>query len=184
MKTNPIILIALCLISSVFVKLQAQDPAKKSSHTEIVIKEIPAQKTLVIHADVPASQIGQKIGEMYGELFAFMQTQKITPAGPVFALYYSWDPNGNTVFEAGIPVSEEVSGNDHIQFKEFQAMKAVSTLFTGAYEDFGSVYTEIDNYIKENKIEAAGQSWEVYLTDPSSIKDQSQNQTIIYFPIK
>jgi effector-binding domain-containing protein len=184
MKTNPLVLIAVCLLFGGFVSLNAQDTLRKYSHTDIAVKEIDAQKALIIQADVPMSEIGQKIGEMYGQLFAFLQAQKIAPAGAVFAVYYSWDPNGNTAFAAGVPIAEAVAGKDNIVYKEFPVMKVVSTLFTGAYADIGSVYTDIDNYIKENKLETIGQSWEVYLTDPSVVKDQSQNQTIIYFPIK
>lgn len=184
MKTNPLLLIAFCLMFGSYNSTNAQGTEKKCSHTPIQVKEVDGQKTLVMKADVPMSAISEKMGEMYGALFTYMQTQKITPAGPAFAIYYSWDPNGNTIFEAGVAIAESVAGNDTIVYKEFPVMKAVTTLFTGAYTDFGVVYGDLQKYMEDNKLESTGQTWEVYLTDPSSVKDPSQNQTLIYFPLK
>jgi effector-binding domain-containing protein len=184
MKTNPLFLISICLFFSGYVPIQAQDSEKKFSHTDIQVREIDAQKALVIKAEVPGSSIGEKIGEMYGMLFTYLQTQQLAPAGAAFAVYYSWDPNGNSVFEAGVPIAETTTGKDNISYKEFPVMKVVSTLYTGSYENIGTVYGDIAKYMTDNKLESSGPTWEVYLTDPSVVKDPSQNQTIIYFPIK
>jgi effector-binding domain-containing protein len=184
MKTKLSTLIIISLIVSSFTVLCAQDTEKKYSHTDILVKEIDAQKALVMKADIPSSAIGEKMGEMYSTLFPYLQTKGIAPAGATFAVYYSYDPNGNTVFEAGVPIAEATEGNENITYKEFPVMKVVSTLYTGAYEDMSPVYIEIQQYMEENKIEWTGTSWEVYLTDPSMVKDKSQNKTIIYFPVK
>jgi effector-binding domain-containing protein len=185
MKTIVSLLITIAMIYGTFNSLYAQDDTqKKCSHTDIQVKEIDAQKALVIRAEVPSNAIGGKIGELYSALYVYLQTQKIAPAGAPFAIYYSFDPNGNTVFEAGVPVAEQTPGKDNITYKEFPVTKVVTTLFYGSYADMGAAYTDIQKYMTDNKLEPTGATWEVYLTDPESVSDPSQNQTIIYFPVK
>jgi effector-binding domain-containing protein len=184
MKTKLIYLFIVCLCVNGSVWIEAQETEKKCDHSEFLVKEIDAQKTLVIKANVPSSEIGTKMGEMYGALYAYLQTKGIAPAGAPFAVYYSFDPSGMTEFEAGIPVAEKVEGNENISAKEFPVMKVVSTLYSGAYENMAPVYESLMKYMTDNKLESAGTSWEVYLTDPSLVKDPSENKTLIYFPVK
>jgi effector-binding domain-containing protein len=124
------------------------------------------------------------MGELYQQLFSYMGSAQIQPAGPPFAVYYSYEPEGNTVFETGIPVQGKSEGKGEIIYKEYPGMKVVSTLFIGAYEDMGHIYQALENYLKENKLESTGSSWEVYLTDPGEVESPDENKTLIYFPIK
>ncbi len=184
MKTKPFYLFVLGLLLIGYGGIYAQDQPEKCNHTPIEVKNIDAQKALVIKADVPMSAIGEKMGELYGKLFAYAGEKGIEPAGPVFAIYFSWEPEGNVVFEAGLPIASEDEGTDEIVFKEFPVMEAVTTLYTGAYDGLEPVYGNIMKYMEDSKLESTGSSWEVYLTDPSKVKDPSQNKTLIYFPVK
>ena len=185
MRTKPFILLALSLMCIAYFKpALAQEEKIKCNHTPMEVKEIDAQKTLVIKANVPMNTIGKKMGELYGQLFQYIGEKGIQPAGPAFAVYYSWDPNGNVVFETGVPIAAEDEGKENIIYKEFPVMKAVTTLYTGSYENMEPVYNHIQKYMEENELESIGNSWEVYLTDPSKVADPSQNQTLIYFPLK
>jgi effector-binding domain-containing protein len=184
MKTKFTILLLTSFLLINSGSIIAQDTEKKCDHTEFMVKDVDAQKAIILKADVPSSAVGQKIGELYGALYAYIQLKGIAPAGAPFAVYYSYDPNGNTVFEAGIPVAETVEGSETVTYKEFPVMKVVSTLYTGAYENVGPVYESLMKYMTDNKLESTGASWEVYLTDPSLVKDPNENKTLIYFPIK
>ncbi len=160
------------------------EPGKENSEAEFEIKNVEAQKSLVIKADIPTSEIGPKMGEIYSQLFEYLEANNITPVGPAFAVYYSFEPEGNTVFEAGVPVKDKVKGSGDIAYKEYAAMKVVSTLYIGAYDNMMSIYTAMEKYLKDNKLESTGSSWEIYLTDPSEVATPDENQTLIYFPIK
>lgn len=175
-------LLFLALSFSAFNFLE--EPDKEKCDSKIEIKDVEPQKGLVIKVDIPTGEIGSKMGELYGQLFAFIGSNNITLAGPPFAVYYSYEPEGNTVFEAGIPVQEKVEGSGDIVFKDYPAMKVVSTLHRGAYEKMEPVYISLDQYIKDNKLESTGSCWEVYLTDPKEVASPDENQTLIYFPIK
>ena len=54
----------------------------------------------------------------------------------------------------------------------------------GAYEESMYLYTAMDEYIKEFKLEETGGPVEEYITDPISEPDTAKWQTNIYFPVK
>jgi effector-binding domain-containing protein len=179
MKTKPFFLIRfamfLGLIGISCINVKAID---------VVIKQIDSQKALVLKADIPIAQISQKMGEMYGRLFDYLGEKNIQPTGAPFAVYYAFDPKGNVVFEAGVPIAANVEVKEDMVIKEFPAMKAATCLYKGAYEKMEPVYNELNKYIQDNQLKQTGISWEVYLTDPSTLKDPNENQTLIYFPVE
>ena len=186
MKTKLLILnLAIFLfITGKINFVRAQEKEKTPGELKIEIKNIDPQKTLVIKADVPTSEVGPKMGEFYGKLFQYIGQNQIKAVGPPFAVYYSFDPKGNTVFEAGIPIENKVEVTGEIDYKEFEATKAASTLYTGPYEKMEPAYIALQKYLKDNNIKEKGTAWEVYLTDPSEEPDPNNYKTIIYFPVE
>lgn len=172
------------IILSLSATMRAQETEKKINMTPIEIKQIDTQKALIIKADVPTNAIGEKMGECYGKLFAFLAKQNSQPAGPPFAVYHSFDLKGNTVFEIGVPVSSEMHGSDDIEYKEYPDMKAVTSTYTGAYENMIPVYENLKQYMDDHQLVSTETSWEVYLTNPNEVQNPDDNQTIIYFPLK
>jgi effector-binding domain-containing protein len=180
--------IRLVLFITIFLSQKmvsfAQDKKENTCSSKIEIKEISAVKAVVIKLSIPSSEIGPKMGELYGKLYGYLGQQKIQPAGAPFAVYYQFDPKGNTTFEAGVPVNVSVNNEGDINYKEFPAMKALSAMYTGSYEKIGPTYEALEKYMKEKNLQSTGISWEIYLTDPSTVKDPNLNQTVIYFPLK
>jgi effector-binding domain-containing protein len=188
MKTNLIclkILLAGVILSGLSINTaRAQDTEATWSNTPFEVKEIDPVKALIIKAEIPMSEIGTKMGELYGLLYAYLETANIKPIGPPFAVYYTWDPEKNIVFEAGVPVEKKIKTDETVSYKEYEGMNALTTKYTGAYEAMEPVYTKLMEYMQTEKLESAGVSWEVYLTDPHEVESQDLNQTIIYFQLK
>lgn len=186
MKTKPFKIVGLALtallLMSMSISIKAQDKSDCGS-AKFEIKEVDAVKALVIKSDIPMADIGTAMGSVYGQLFAYLEANNIQPAGPPFTVYLKWDPEGNVVFESGIPVTKTESGKDEIVYKEYPAMKALSTLYKGSYDKMEPVYNELMEYMKTNNLEGDDTAWEIYLTDPGKVAPE-ENQTIIYFPIK
>jgi effector-binding domain-containing protein len=165
--------------------LFAQDLEECTASGPVIeVKQVDAQNTIVVRFDVSSKEIGPAMGKAFEKLFSFLGTNSMAPAGPPFAVYYSYNPAGNTVFEVGVPVSNAISGNEEIVYKEFPAMKVVTTLYKGPYDAMELIYGEINKYITANGLVTDGTSWEVYLTDPSQVTDPKENQTVVYFPLK
>ena len=160
------------------------DTTKKCSEVNIEIKEIEATKALTIKATTPSGEISAKLGELYPKLNSCIVENEIKMTGPPFARYHSWDPEGDTELEAGVPVDTEVECEGDIQFVELPACKVVTALHTGPYESLGPVYEAIQKYIDEKGLKIIGAVWEVYLTDPNAEPDPNKYQTQIYFPVE
>lgn len=152
--------------------------------SKIEVKDITAQKALTIKTTIPSADVSAKMGELYGKLFGYMNANGIQATGAPFAVYYTYDPNGTTEFEVGIPVAANPKGTDEIKFKEYPAMRVISAFHTGPYENAGAVYEALKKYATDNKLETLPLSWEIYLTDPSQEKDPAKYKTNIYFVIK
>jgi effector-binding domain-containing protein len=60
-------------------------------------------------------------------------------------------------------------------------MKVVQAVHTGSYETLPASYARIGTYLEENSLEASGQVFEFYLTDPTQEPDTSKWKTIISF---
>jgi effector-binding domain-containing protein len=130
------------------------EPAQKFE-----IKEIGIQKTLILTMTVPSSQISQKMGEAYGKLFAYLGQKGITPTGAPFAVYKQYDPKGNTTFDAGVPVPSKVEGSGDMVYREYPAMKVLSTLYIGAYAKVEPVYGAMIKYMKDNGLKTSNVAW-------------------------
>ncbi|MBN2213343.1 MAG: GyrI-like domain-containing protein [Bacteroidales bacterium] len=187
MKTRPFLLrcLIIVILSGFFYRTATGQETKEcKSKAKIEVKDMEAMKALVIKADIATSEVGPKMGEIYEFLFNYMMQNQISPVGPPFAVYLSFEPEGNTVFEAGLPVAEETAGSGEVEYREYPATKVVSLLYTGSYEKMMPAYEEIMQYISDNNIKDKGISWETYLTDPNEEPDPEKNQTIISFPIE
>jgi effector-binding domain-containing protein len=177
--------LSVLILCSLFVAVYAGNgKGNAPAQLKIEIKQIDAQRAVVIKVTVASSELMNKMGELYGKLFSYLGTNNITPAGPPFAVYYEYNPQGNVTFEAGVPVSATVKDNDEIKYKEYPDMKVVSTLYVGSYDKMASIYESIQKYIKDNNLQQAGATWEIYLTNPQEEQDTSKYQTVIYFPVK
>ena len=156
----------------------------QTADIKVETKQVGSQKTLVIKSTVPSSDMSKAMGDLFGKLFGYLGSNNIQPAGPPFAVYYDYDPKGNTVFELGVPVASETKGTNEIVYKEFPAMKVISSLYVGPYEKVGPVYEYISKYIKDNGLQISGPTWEIYLTNPGQEPDPNKYQTAIYYPVK
>ena len=131
------------------------------------------------------SDIGNKMGQMFGEIMALQAKTKCQQVGAPLSMYHKWDEvNQFTVFENCIPIDKEVAGKGRVQFKVLPAMKAVMGTHFGSYENTMYMYLAMDEYIKDFGLVQVGGPIEEYITDPMTEPDTSKWQTNIYFPVK
>jgi effector-binding domain-containing protein len=116
---------------------------------------------------------------------AFMAKNKtLQMAGAPFAIYSKWDEtNQFTIFEAALPVDQEVKGVGRVTYKAMPETKVITGSHFGRYDDIGPLYMAMDEYLKEFGLEETCCPMEVYITDPMSEPDTSKWQTDVYFPI-
>jgi effector-binding domain-containing protein len=159
------------------------DTAHKCSQITIEVKEIEPAKVLAIKITVNSDEVGAKLGELYPMLMECVKNSEVEMTGPPYSKYYSWDPEGETEMEAGVPVNGEAEC-EGVEYIELPACKVVTCMHIGPYEKIDSVYDAIQEYITENKMKINGAVWEVYLTDANSEPDPEKYRTQVYFPVE
>lgn len=149
------------------------------------IAEFQERKVLTVTDSCNWSDIGMKMGQMFGEIMAVQEKAKAQLTGAPLSMYHKWDEvNQFTVFENCIPIDKEVQGKGRVQYKVLPAMKTVMGTHFGAYDKTMYMYMAMDEYIKDFKLEQVGGPIEEYVTDPVSEPDTAKWQTNIYFPVK
>ena len=123
-----------------------------------------------------------KLGKDYSELFSFIFQHGLNP-GKILATYFS--SSSPVVFEPAVEIRKVPAQTiGRIQFKKINGGKVIIAHFQGPYSEIRSAYQEILNYMKANNKEAIGQPFEVYLNNPSTVKDPYDLKTDLYQPIR
>lgn len=149
------------------------------------IVEIPEKAVVSVIDSCNWSEIGLKMGEMFGELMALQHSAKFVQTGAPFSMYHKWDEASQfTVFENCLPVDREVKAKGRVQYKVLPATRAVMGTHFGAYDKTMYMYIAMDEYIKDFQLTETGGPIEEYVTDPMLEPDTNKWQTNIYFPIK
>lgn len=146
---------------------------------------IPEKTVISVIDSCSWSDIGLKMGEMFGELAGFMKSNKLEHAGYPLTCYIKWDEeNQFAVFENCIPVNKMVDGKGRVGCKTMGETRAVMGTHFGPYEETAYLYYALDEFVAEFGLEEAGGPMEEYVTDPMMEPDTAKWQTHIYFPVK
>jgi effector-binding domain-containing protein len=149
------------------------------------IVDMPAKAVISVIDSCNWSDIGTKMGEMFGELMAAQEKAKVAQTGAPISMYHKWDEVKQfAVFENCIPVSGEVTPKGRVQYKVLPAGRAVLGTHFGAYDKTMYMYVAMDEYVKDFGLEEIGGPIEEYVTDPMMEPDTAKWQTNIYFPVK
>lgn len=136
---------------------------------------------LGIRKKIAAKDLGATLGEAYAKIGAYCNENGVQMAGMPMAIYYTWE-NDSTDMVAAFPISTEVEGTKGIDFGIIPASKVISTTHYGTPESSEESHNAIYAYFTQNKLEMAGPVYEIYLTDPETVKAED-NQTKIIYPI-
>jgi effector-binding domain-containing protein len=146
------------------------------------LKEQAAQPTLTVRATTPVQGLPQVLGQAYGAIAQCLGQMGEQPAGPPFVLYHNMDMQALDI-EAGFVVTRKLSNQGQVQAGEIPAGQFASVLYTGPYDQCGSAYEALTQFIQASGREATGVSYEFYLNDPQQTPPH-ELQTLIMFPIK
>ena len=150
---------------------------------EYKIEELSEQSILSVLDSCPAAEIGNKLGPLYGEIGAVMNKNKLQMTGPVMAYYYSFDPD-KVVMEAAIPVAKQIKGEGRVIGKTTPKTKVLTVSFFGDYKYLSQAMPLVIAHMKANKLEWNGVESEAYVTDPTTVKEKIQVETVMHFHIK
>jgi effector-binding domain-containing protein len=141
------------------------------------------QATAVARAILTATEIGPWLGKTYGAIAGLLADQHAGPAGPPFARYHILG-EGRSEVEAGFPAAMPIEGNGDIQPSELPGRQVAVTIHIGPYDAMQPACQALLSWVSEHGRELAGDSWEVYLSDPATEPDPATWRTQIVQPYR
>ena len=147
--------------------------------------KIVDQKPVIIlsmREKIQNAQIKSKMGEMFGQLWAFMERKKIGVAGQPYAIYHDYDQE-NCDMECGFPTTKKEKGSGKIKTSSIPGGKCVFTVHVGSYDKIMLTYEKVQDYMHKEGLRPKKVMWERYLNDPATVKDPDQHITEIYWLI-
>ena len=169
--------IALSIALHMPALAQAQDPFGE----EVTLPE----KTIVyLKGNGNWDTAFETLLDAYKSLYGYLDSQKITPAGPAMTIYIQADDTGFT-FHAAVPVPEVPKDppKGDIEAGKSPSGRALKFVHRGSYDSMDATYEAITNYLDEKRLEAQEVFLEEYETD---LRTTPENNLVIhvYVPIR
>ena len=155
-----------------------------SRSSEVTIVDVPEQNYLFISTQCSMNNIAEAMGAIYGELFAYIGQQQLTPVAMPFARWISFPEEGGdeefVTFEAGILITTNHIGNDRVKGNSLSARKTLQATHYGSYELSENTHKVITAYVAENGLKVSGIPFEFYPNDPTTVAPEDVETLIIY----
>ena len=147
---------------------------------DIQLVDVPMMYLLSVRKMVHEPDFAEEYGNCFGRLFRRIQADKLTVTAPPMVLFYSseYTPFGLDT-EFALPVKEYATGT-----RDFCPGLCLKTVVHGSYSQLSSVYAKQREWAEREGYECTGALYEVYVTDPSQVADESELVTEVYYPVK
>lgn len=147
---------------------------------DMQLTEIPKMYLLSIRKNVLEHEFPEEYGTCFRKLFRNMEEKKLTAAAPPMVLFHGdeYTPFGLDT-EFAIPVKEYATGT-----RDFCPGLCLKTVVRGSYLQLSSVYTKQIEWAEKEGYENSNALFEVYVTAPAKVSEESQLVTEIYYPVK
>ena len=147
---------------------------------DVGLADVPLMNLLSMRSLVRDYEFADAYGTYFGRLFRKIADQQLTMMAPPMVLFHSsaFTPEGMDT-EFAVPVEECVKGT-----RDFQPGLCLKTVLHGSYRQLPSVYARQCQWAENHGYEGSDALYEVYVTDPSQVSEESELITEIYFPIR
>lgn len=147
---------------------------------DINLVEVPKMNLLYIRKMVQEPEFPEEYNNCFCKLLNKIQDDKLTIVNPPMVLFHSseYSPFGLDT-EFAIPIKEYAKGT-----RDFNPGLCLKTVVYGSYSDLSSVYTKQIQWAEKEGYECVSALFEVYVNDPTEVKNESELITEVYYPIK
>lgn len=147
---------------------------------DLQLTEVPRMNLLSIRKRVHEHGFEEAYGHCFGSLSEKIQNNRFTVLAPPMVLFHSaqYESSGLDT-EFAIPVKEHMTGT-----RDFTPGLCLKTILHGSYSNLPSVYTRQFEWAKREGYESTNALFEVYVTDPSQVSQESELITEVYYPVK
>lgn len=146
----------------------------------INLVEVPKMNLLYIRKMVQEPEFPEEYNNCFCKLLNKIQEDKLTIVNPPMVLFHSseYSPFGLDT-EFAIPIKEYAKGT-----RDFNPGLCLKTVVYGSYSDLSSVYAKQIQWAEKEGYECVSALFEVYVNDPTEVKNESELITEVYYPIK
>ncbi|MCW6004436.1 helix-turn-helix domain-containing protein [Micromonospora sp. CPCC 205371] len=152
---------------------------------DISVQDLPVFHAVVMRRRVTRDEIATALAECLPTVFGYVQRHGLAIAGPPFARYPEVGL-GSLVIESGVSVAAQppTAPSGGIEALTIPAGRAVVAVHRGPYDTLPESYQQIEKWMRDQRLSAAGPPWETYLTDPGERPDPSTWETKIAQPVR
>jgi effector-binding domain-containing protein len=144
--------------------------------------KVDSMQVLLISDTGNTQDLSKLFENDYTELFKFVFANNLIPGTPMAFHLNITDPMR---VEIAVPVNKippVLTGR--INSKTLEGGNAVVLHYIGPYDEMGTAYNRLHEWIKTNNIQPLDISFEVYLNDPASAKSKYELKTDIYLMVR
>jgi AraC family transcriptional regulator len=151
----------------------------------VSVRDEPAFHALVMRRRITRDEIAAALAECLPAVFGYAQSHGLAITGPPFARYPEVGM-GSLVIEGGITIAEPPATplSDGIEALTVPAGRVAAAIHRGPYDGLPESYQEIEKWMRDQGLSAAGAPWETYLTDPGERPDPATWETEIVQPVR
>ena len=158
-------------------------PANRpADRVQIKLVTIAPTHVASIRVRIKASEMGKTLATLFSEVMTHLNMVGAPTVGAPFTRYHSF--GAEIDIEAGIPIEKPVKDGGRVKSGKLPGGKVVSTWHIGPYHRLTQTYNKVQSWMKANKLEANGGSWEFYWTDPGLEPDSAKWRTQVLWPVK
>lgn len=155
-----------------------------SENTYEIRKELlPELTTAVAETTAAVSEIGDWLGQAFGAVAQACAESHCPMAGPPFARYRMLG-EGRFAIQAGFPTLGAVASAEGVHASTLPGGPAAVTTHLGRFDEMVPGYRALEKWLSDHGYAAAGDPWEVYLTDPDASPDPATWRTDIVQPYR
>lgn len=135
-------------------------------------KIIDATETPYLYVERTCSMdpadISKEMGSAFQQVWAFMDSAAIKPAGPALSVYHTYDPDTMN-FRAGFAIAREdmTKAGSEVKADVTPVGRAVHFIHKGSYATLRDDYGLMMQHMKDNDLEMGAPAWEFYMNDPA-----------------
>ncbi|MGX8851995.1 MerR family transcriptional regulator [Amedibacillus sp. YH-ame10] len=147
---------------------------------DVKLLDVPMMNILYIRKCVHQSDFEDEYKTCFYRLFQKISDELLTIIAPPMVLFHSaeFDVHGLDI-EFAVPIRECVTGT-----RDFKPGLCLYTKLHGSYTQLPSIYAKHQEWAEKEGYINNGPLFEVYVNDPSSITDEHELVTEVYYPVK
>ncbi|WP_029038024.1 SRPBCC family protein [Salinimicrobium xinjiangense] len=134
-------------------------------------------------------EVSSKAANMIEQVKIYMDQNNISISGKPLIIYNQRDDsNGTTIFSTGVPTPSQVitPAGSEILNGYLEPQKVVKTTLRGHHKNVSEAWENTYRYIESNNliVDAQGQPFEIFITDPTQVENPALWVTEIYIPVE